>query len=115
MGGMSKPLSHARLVVIDLLQFVDHLITPSTRSSKFGCDSLRMIGIEPWAPIPKPLRARDWKPPVRDHCALHCVGVTGNVALIGGIIQNSKNEFVGALAGSIGMEGQLVANLLATR
>lgn len=50
----TSPLSHARLLVIDSLQFVDHLITPSIRSSKFGCDSLRMIGIEPRDPVPKP-------------------------------------------------------------
>lgn len=58
---MSKPLSHARLV-IDALQFVDHLIIPSIRSSKFGCDSLRMLEIEPRGPTPKPIRLRDWDP-----------------------------------------------------
>lgn len=114
-GGMSKLLSHAQLVVIDALQFVDYLITPSIQSSKFGCDSLRMIGIKLRGPTPKLIQLRDWDPPAVGRCALHCVGILSSIALIGGIIRDCKGGCWGVVAGSVGWECQNVADLLAVR
>lgn len=91
---MSKQLSNACLVVIDALEFVDRLIAPSMRSSKFGCDSLRMIGIEPRDLPPRPLRTKDWDPPARDRHALRCVGLVGPITSVGGIIQDCKRKVV---------------------
>lgn len=44
-GGNTKTLLSARLKVIDTLQYVDCLIKPKAATSKFGRDSLSMLGI----------------------------------------------------------------------
>lgn len=115
-GGMMKPVRHARLVVIDTLQFVEHLISPCIESSNFGKDSLLMIGITPrWPPLP-PLRRGQWVPPAGDSLSAHCASVCSeSTAAVGAIIRDQRGSFVGAVAGPIGVSFSLASELLALR
>lgn len=59
---MCKSFIHAHLVVIDTLQFVEHLVHPGITSLKFGQDSLAWICIAHRDPPMQRLRRRDWIP-----------------------------------------------------
>lgn len=88
-GGMRKPFSHARLVVIDTLQFVDHLVLPGIDSSMFGRDSLEMIGIVQRGPPLSRMRRGDWSPPVTGRHSLHIAGLSSSTgAIVSGIVRD---------------------------
>lgn len=115
-GGMCKPFVHARLVVIDTLQFVEHLVTPGITSSSFGKDSLLMIGITPRDPPISPLSRRLWSPPSRDRSSIHCAStISGQMAGVGAIISDHDGGMLGALAGPIGPSHPRAADTLALR
>lgn len=112
---MNKPPSHAKLVIIDSLQFVEHLIISKARSSSFGCASLRLISIEPREPTPKALRHCDWAPPSSNRLALHCVGSSGSTCSTGSILRDHKGNFINAVVGSISFAHMEVVDVMAIR
>lgn len=115
-GEMKKSFFHARLVVIDTLQFVEHLISPGIESSKFGKDSLLMIGITPRGPPLPPLRRGHWSPPAGDRLTAHCASVCSDtIAAVGALIRDQRGGFVGAVAGPVGGSFSRAAELLALR
>lgn len=102
--GMIKPFIHARLVVIDTLQFVEHLVHPSIASSKFGQDSLAMISIVHRGPLVSRLRRRAWEPPSVDRQALHIAGISLPLgASVGGVLRDHHGAFLGDVVGPSGL------------
>lgn len=103
-GGMKKDHMHARMVVIDALQHVDRLVIPRSHSSKYGIDSLKVLGIIPKTPKAKRLTMCAWTPPKEGAYALNVDGsCRGNQMAIGGVIRDHEGNLVCAYAGPKGM------------
>lgn len=101
---MVKPFTHAHLVAIVTLQFLDRLVHPRITSSKFGCDSLTMIGITPHGPPIRRLRRSDWASLAADRHAVHIDGITTHSRVsIGDVIRDYLGAFAGVVAGPLGL------------